>query len=292
MYYSTLSVTSQCTANITRNRNRAKIYGDSIYLKDGENFEIELFNPTTARVLAKITINGKAISNSGIVLKPGERVYLERFIDSNNKFVFETYEVEKSNEALNAIVDNGLIKVEFFNEISLNSGFTLQGSTGFGSTITTLGNNYPHTTLGNYQYTTQGPIGNIGNPGVSGVRGIDNTCLFNSSNSTFTTSFGGTTSNNIFVTTSMVNESIKGSNESNDKSIETGRIEKGESSDQSFSTTNGNFSYFPTTTISYRLLPTSAKPVETSEIRNYCTGCGSRIKKSGWKFCPSCGEKF
>jgi hypothetical protein len=90
----------------------------------------------------------------------------------------------------------------------------------------------------------------------------------------------------------MINESIKGSNESNSKSIETGRIEKGESSDQSFTTTNGNFNYFPTTTISYRLLPTSVKPVETSEIRNYCTGCGSRMKKSGWKFCPSCGEKI
>jgi hypothetical protein len=282
MYYSTPSGMSQCTASISRNRNRAKIYGDSVYLKDGENFEIELFNPTTARVLAKITINGKAISNSGIVLKPGERVYLERFIDSNNKFVFETYEVEKSNEALNAIVDNGLIKIEFFNEISLNSGFTLQGSTGFGSTITTLGNNY--------QYTSQGPIGTVGPSGTIGLNSITNDSYFN--NSTLTTSFGGTTSNNIFVTTSMINESIKGSNESNSKGIETGRIEKGESSEQSFSTTNGNFSYFPTTTISYRLLPTSAKPVETSEIRNYCTGCGSRIKKSSWKFCPSCGEKF
>jgi hypothetical protein len=282
MYYSTPSVTSQCTANITRNRNRAKIYGDSVYLKDGENFEIELFNPTTARVLAKITINGKAISDSGIVLKPGERVYLERFIDSNNKFVFETYEVEKSNEALNAIVDNGLIKVEFFNEITLNSGFTLQGSTGFGSTISTLGNNY--------QYTTQGPIGIVGASGTIGLNSITNDSYFN--NSTLTASFGGTTTNNLFVTTSMINESIKGSNASNSQGIETGRIEKGESSNQSLSTTNGNFSYFPATTISYRLLPTSQKPIETSEIRNYCTGCGSRIKKAGWKFCPSCGEKI
>jgi len=50
MYYSTPSVNVGCTAHITRNRNRSKIYGDSVYLKDGENFEIELFNPTTARV--------------------------------------------------------------------------------------------------------------------------------------------------------------------------------------------------------------------------------------------------
>ena len=65
MYYSTPSVMSACTANITKNRNRSKIYENSVYLKDGENFEIELFNPTTSRVLAKITINGNSISNSG-----------------------------------------------------------------------------------------------------------------------------------------------------------------------------------------------------------------------------------
>lgn len=279
MYYSTPSVSSQCTANITRNRNRAKIYGDSIYLKDGENFEIEIFNPSTVRVLAKITINGKQISTSGIVLKPGERVYLERFIDSNNKFVFDTYEVEKSNEALNAIVDNGLIKVEFFEENFSSSSITLQGSTG--STWTTLGN---------YSYGLQGPKGDTGPQGISGVTTTNLT--YSSGISTPTNSFGGTTMNNIFVTTSMVNGSIKGSNASNSGGIETGRIEKGEKSDQSFTTTNGNFNYFPSTTISYRLLPTSQKPIETSEIRNYCTGCGSRIKKGGWKFCPSCGEKL
>lgn len=281
MYYSTPSVSSQCTANITRNRNRAKIYGDSIYLKDGENFEIELFNPSTVRVLAKITINGKQISTSGIVLKPGERVYLERFIDSNNKFVFDTYEVEKSNEALNAIVDNGLIKVEFYEENFSGSTITLQGSS-TGSTWTTLGN---------YSFGVQGNMGPAGTTGI-----IHDSYTYNSNNPTLTTStasFGGTTTNNIFVTTSMVNESIKGSNASNNtKSIETGRIEKGEKSDQSFTTTNGNFNYFPSATISYRLLPASQKPVETSEIRNYCTGCGSRIKKAGWKFCPSCGEKL
>lgn len=277
MYYSTPSVDAGCIACITRNRNRSKIYrsstqGDSIYLKDGENFEIELFNPKTVRVLAKITINGKEISSSGIVLKPGERVYLERFIDSNNKFVFETYEVESSNEALNAVIDNGLVKVEFFDEIFITSGSTI-----------TINN------TGGYWYGAQGLTGNIG---CSGVSGITTTNYCASSDVTFTSSFGGTTTNNIFVTSSMVNESVKGSDQRNSKSIETGRIEKGEKSNQSFSSTHGSFSYFPSTTICYRLLPSSQKPIEASEIRNYCTGCGSRIKKAGWKFCPSCGEKL
>lgn len=270
MYYSTPSVNvASCTAHITRNRNRAKIYGDSIYLKDGDNFEIELFNPTTARVLAKITINGKLISESGIVLKPGERVYLERFIDSNNKFVFDTYHVEKTNESLNAIVDNGLIKVDFYDEIVYTS-----------NRITLNSTNPTYINTGSYWNDL---TSNIGPSGIVGTYYSDN-C------------FGGSTPNNLFMstTTSSLNENIKGSNESNtrSKSIETGRIEKGEESKQSFSTTIGNFNYFPSSTVSYRLIPASQKPIGASEIRNYCTGCGSRIKKAGWKFCPSCGEKL
>jgi len=242
---------SACTAHITKNRNRSKIYENSVYLKDGENFEIELFNPTTSRVLAKITINGSSISNSGIVLKPGERVYLERFIDSNNKFVFETYQVEGSNEALNAIRNNGIVEVSFYTEITTSTYTTNHGSF----------------TLGNSGYQ----------PGT----------LYG----TYDTPFGGTTVNNLFTTTSFTNSSI-GVNASVSKSVETGRIEKGDSSDQLFETVNGNFSMFATSSVSIKLLPESQKPVEVSSIRNYCTNCGTRMKKQSWKFCPSCGTKI
>jgi membrane protease subunit (stomatin/prohibitin family) len=76
------------------------------------------------------------------------------------------------------------------------------------------------------------------------------------------------------------------------KSIETGRIEKGDSSDQLFETVNGNFSTFATSAITIKLLPESQKPVEVSTLRNYCTNCGTRSKKQSWKFCPNCGEKI
>jgi len=247
MYYSTPSVMSACTAHITKNRNRSKIYENSVYLKDGENFEIELFNPTTSRVLAKITINGNTISNSGIVLKPGERAYLERFIDSNNKFVFETYEVEGSNEALNAIRNNGGVEVSFYTEI-----------------LTSTYSSFPTNHTGY----------------VSGT-------LYD----TYSYPFGGTTVNNLFTISSVTNDSI-GVNSSVTKSIETGRIEKGDSSDQLFETVNGNFSTFATSSITIKLLPESQKPVEVSTLRNYCTNCGTRSKKQSWKFCPNCGEKI
>lgn len=247
---------SACTAHITKNRNRSKIYENSVYLKDGENFEIELFNPTTSRVLAKITINGNSISNSGIVLKPGERVYLERFIDSNNKFVFETYEVEESNEALNAIRNNGGVEVSFYTEIT-TSAYSL----------------FPSTFTIDSEYNT--------------VYGSET--LYNK----YSYPFGGTTVNNLFATTTtnFTNTSIA-DNASGFKSVETGRIEKGDLSNQLFETVNGNFSTFATSVITIKLLPESQKPVEVSTLRNYCTNCGTRTKKQSWKFCPSCGLKI
>lgn len=248
-----------CTAHITTNRNRAKVYGSSIYLKDKQRFEIELFNPSTISYLAKIRINGKSISDSGIVLKPGQRVYLERFIDTNNKFVFETYEIEKSNEALNAVRDNGLVEVSFYPEMSTYGTYT------YTPTFTTC----------NTYYTNTGVYGNSGSSGISGI-------------SYSADSFGGTTTNNF--TCSVSNLSMESKTRS--KSIETGRVEKGESSNQNFNQTTGSFSFIPDSTVSYRLVPESEKPVEVEKIRNYCTGCGNRIRKETWKFCPSCGEKF
>ena len=75
-------------------------------------------------------------------------------------------------------------------------------------------------------------------------------------------------------------------------SIETGRTEKGVASDQSFDETSGDFGTWPMMTISLQILPESAKPVEVEKIRSYCTECGTRVRSSSWKFCPSCGSKM
>jgi Zn finger protein HypA/HybF involved in hydrogenase expression len=249
-----------CTAHITSNRNRAKIYGNAVYLKDKQRFEIELFNPNTINYLAKISINGKSISNSGIVLKPGQRVYLERFIDSNNKFVFETYEIEKSNEALAAVVDNGLVEISFYPEQTTAGYFTT----------------YPSYTSGSYYTNTPGTYFTC----TSGIKG-------NTSNT-----YGGTTFNNVSCFASSSSFLSDSGTKSLNENIETGKVEKGESSSQNLTQTNGSYSMFAANSISYRLTPESEKPVEVEKLRNYCTGCGNRIKKDTWKFCPSCGEKF
>ena len=81
------------TSFITKGKQRLKQNIDTVYLKNGDEFEIELFNPTQNKVLAKIEVNGNSIGN-GIILRPGERIYLERHLGESKKFLFETYTVE------------------------------------------------------------------------------------------------------------------------------------------------------------------------------------------------------
>jgi hypothetical protein len=60
---------SQPQSFITKGKQRLKQHTDTVYLKDGDEFEIELFNPTSNKVLAKIELNGDSIG-SGIILRP------------------------------------------------------------------------------------------------------------------------------------------------------------------------------------------------------------------------------
>jgi hypothetical protein len=103
-------------AHISTQKNRVKTYGDNIYLADNQEFELELFNPTASEVLAVISLNGEKISDTGLVIRPGERIWLERYFDKNTKFKFTTYEVEDSDESKSAIQNNGLVEVLFYSK--------------------------------------------------------------------------------------------------------------------------------------------------------------------------------
>lgn len=250
MYYS--SEPLKCSAHVTTDRSRLKIYNSNqVFLKDKQKFEIELYNPTSFKYLAKISFNGVLMSQSGIVLKPGERVYLQRYLDSNNKFVFETYEVEKSNSSLNAISKNGGLKIEFYKENIPLSGYYM------GSSVSTYINDSSTYGIPGITYTNY----SSGSPYIGGLNQSSNINSINCSSTLGT-------------------------------KIETGRVEKGEKSNQEFTITNGDFSFYSENSIEYKLLPESAKPVEISKIRNYCTECGTRMKKETWKFCPGCGNKL
>lgn len=274
-YYTTKVAVPQ--SFVTKGKQRLKQYTDTVYLNNGDEFEIELYNPTTNKVLAKIELNGTSIG-SGIVLRPGERVFLERYLDVARKFLFETYNVEGgSNEVQQAIMKNGLVTVKFFNEQVLHSPLVLSGSWGTGnSTITTYPNNpFTYTTIsgGNTTYT-------------SGTSTFSNSSL-NMSNTAYFSNTAVTTDSLLQSSNSLRSFSPKKS-----KSIETGRVEKGSSSDQSFTYDSATFSTYPSYTNTWKLLPKSQKVLVKEDLTVYCTECGSKRKKDTHKFCPQCGTKF
>jgi hypothetical protein len=227
-----------------------KQYDNKVYLKSGTHFEIELYNPKKSKVLAKIYIDEKLISSTGIVVKPGQRVYLERWIDEPKKFLFETYDVDDSKESREATSENGRVKVEFYDEfVNLKGGFN---------------------TTWTYD-SSGGPV-----YGGSTV----NTIYYSSNQAV-----GFSLNDVIGANSSIVSTSIAGS-------FETGRTEKGEGSEQTFGQDTSDYNLWVSSSVFIRILPESRKPIIAGEIRNYCTDCGSRIKKASWKFCPSCGTKI
>jgi len=302
-----------CTANITKNRNRLKIYSntdapsvtnsaDYVYLKDGQNFELELFNPHKKKVLAKIYLNGILMSSGGIILRPGERVFLERFIDKDRKFAFSTYKISgKSEEAIEAIKKNGLVRVEFFHEQEPSYFSSIMTTnTYYGPLFTSPGiyscdlgrtNYFSSTTAGGYTNT----LGNIGTPGPQGNIGnvkINESLLAGSTLNSSNTSYFSDTSNVSASYTSATDESkYKSLKKVTKDTIETGSIEQGSLSEQKLVDGSGNFNFFYTETFDYQILPESQKSVTYTEIRQYCSGCGIRVKNHAWKFCPGCGTR-
>jgi hypothetical protein len=249
------------TAHITRGKSRLKGYNDTFYLRDGSNFEIELYNPTQGRVLANISVNGVRVSAGGIIVNPGQRVFLERFIDEDRRFEFSTYWVGKTDQDKTAIEHNGRVEVSFSQEVDSPSWAPYWGglSTGTGSNLI-FGNG-------------------------TGVNDQINQIYWLNRSSTFNSSI-----NNAWLFNDESN--LTYTSKASPKRTETGRVEKGEKSDQILETAHGNFYQEVCASYCFKIMPESQKTVEVGEVRSYCPGCGARIKKSTWKFCPSCGEKL
>ena len=260
-------------------RNRQKIYNrqgkTQVYLKDGQEFQIELFNPTQTRYLVKFKINGNYQADRGLILNPGQRYFLDRFIDDDKKLEFSTYEIEDSKAAKKAIEKNGLLEVEFYAETFLHGNII----------------SYPRI------YTTPNWSQPIWTTNPHQFWGGTSAGIFNNAGGSSTLTLAGSTVNNITYTSGTVacgttyTSSANYSSVVNDASIETGRVEKGEKSDQKFEEGYGTFSSWASYTTSVQIIPLSQKPAEAQEIRSYCTGCGSRVKKQTWKFCPNCGTE-
>lgn len=281
MYYQTKTGTP--CAYITKDRKRLKQFGQNVYLNNGDEFELELFNPSSTTVLAKIKLDGSYISGGGIVLKPGQRVFLERYLDDARKFKFETYEVDgTSNEVLDAIAGNGDVVIDFFDEYKQpvwNNNITYGGSfggpihtyasnpftvNGGSSTFTTTNVNYSSTNTGGINFNTASS-NTFAGPNIRSKRGV----LKSKPNSRSEVTF----------------DMLSGE-------LETGRVEKGGSSDQSFKTVDKTFNHYTCSTSIWKILPVSQKVYEKQDLKVYCSNCGKKRKKDSDKFCSSCGNKF
>lgn len=258
------------TAYLTKGKQRVKQYGNIVYLKNGEEFEIELFNPTTNKVLAEIELNGKSLGD-GIILRPGERVFLERYLDEARKFLFETYVVNgKSEEVKKAIENNGDVHVRFYNERYDSHNFTSWSSTT---------SNFPMFNLDKDFYI---PCSN-----TTTSRYINYSSTFTSGENVL---FSGTITTNSMPSTESFDTNSK--KKSLSKEIETGRVEKGSHSNQSFEYDTTKFNLYSTWESIWKILPVSQKAITKEDLSIYCTQCGARRKKTSHVFCPICGNKF
>lgn len=275
--YTSTTIPTTGEAYIAIRKGRLKHFGNNVYLSDKQNFEIELYNPSQTTKLAKISINGKSISNSGIVLKPGQRHFIERYIDSPNKFQFETYVVEDTASTKTAIQKNGLVEVSFYDEQVPAPVYTPQYDW-------TLNNN----DLKIKYFCDQSPqnLLNQASRRSSGIGGqsCNSMDLIGSSSN----SLASYKSQNL----DAPEEKYRSMTLNSMASLkETGTVEKGAYSAQKFLNYSGNFNPYVTNTVTLRILPASEKPVEMGEITIHCTECGMK-RKNNWKHCPACGTKF
>ncbi len=270
---------------------------NNIYLENDTSFEIELFNPLTDNILADIRLNGKSISKTGLIVKPGQRIYLDCFIDDKKKFIFQTYEVENSIESKQAIKNNGVLEVFFYKEQAIS---IQNWPNRFHQTV--IREYYPvyYPTYPRYYdypwYSTGinwysgGTVTTTGGNSTLTIDGNINLSSSISSGTSYSSSIGPNAFYSNVSNTSSFGEGIQ--QKSLSDKIETGRVEKGEKSDQKFEEVDMEFEKNYIHHLVYNLLPTSQKPIEASELeKKFCSECGSKIKDK-FKFCPACGEKI
>ena len=242
-----------------------------VYMDNGTEFQIQLFNPKTTEIACRVYINDEAMSND-IVLRPGERLWLERFLDRPQKFLFETYTVDGSDsEVQRAIRDNGTIRVRFFDRHvrQKQDGLILEKGSNF---------NYSKT------YNT-----------------FDTSTATSIATNTKTCSGEITCSSAIISPSSMLDlqDSVGDINTASyynalipDTKQETGRITEGSYSQQSFDMVNMNFESWSYSEEVIKILPTSQKPIHKEDLqKRYCPECGRRVVEK-YKFCPFCGTKL
>jgi len=278
---------------ISQRGGRKKIYKNQyVYLKNGDSFDIEIENPTKKTVLAKIELDGKSISNSGLVVRPGERFLLERFIDEDRKFKFNTYEIDGSDsDMVDAVSENGKLKVTFYKEQEVKQYCN-----------PCIWRYYPYQPYPYDQYPYSSPTiytggtnghDNITLDSLSGQINLDGSTsnFYCSTNINETTNFTSNTGMSFedLGLDGVLEDKVK---DSDNNFMETGRTEKGEKSDQEFDYVDMDFQTYISYTTELQILPESRKPIsKKTQSKTYCHNCGFKAKK-GDSFCSKCGTEL
>jgi hypothetical protein len=273
------------TANITVSRNRIKLYDNkNLFLQNGQEFEFELFNPTQDRIVAKISVDGHNISDndSGVIINPGQRIWIERYLDKSVKFKFETYTVEAGNAAVEqAISQNGVIRISFHKEI-VKKHVPIK--------MTLNGNNRRYC-KGNSNINGIDYAPDVMYRGIADSRTILNDNLTNNTYTSTTLDVQGFNFCDVDYSAATANLDMKSLSKPEEK--KTGRINEGNHSNQSFYIVDMQYEIIPFEVVEYHIYPESQKNFITDkDISVYCTNCGKKKTKSSWKHCPACGYKF
>ena len=274
-------ISQDAFAKIAVNKSLLKEYSSSkyqrvVYLNDGDEFQIQLFNPEKFPIAAKIHLNGEELSDM-LVLRPGERIWLERYLDQARKFKFSTYEIEDSYEAKEAASLNGEVKIQFYRVKTPRQNRVINIS----CPISTIGS--PTSIYYNTINSSDGQVRSISEPELaSNLNSVNLASSGMSEETWYKSSYISDTACNFYASSTAVEP---------ERSIETGRVEQGGYSNQKFSYVNYDFEDWSFRTETISILPLSRKPVTASDLKKkYCSNCGRKLSPKH-KFCPYCGTK-
>ena len=277
MYTTTSNSSTHPEFFISINKNRIKHYNQDekiiTFLNNLSEFELEFNNKTNENWLCKILMNGKSISDIGLVLQPNSHDYLERFFDKKNKFKFETFEIDDVSETKAALQQNGLIEVQFYKEriININPYYNVSYTyTNFNTDFNNKNSEFRINSEQEYYCSdiprrSTLPIENISCQTLNSTSGY-------SANSNYISS-----------------EKVK-----KVKTVETGRVEEGKHSNQNFQQVYKQWEAVPFYRKTIQILPFSRKGFTAKEInttRQYCNECGVKVTNKD-NFCYKCGNKL
>ena len=296
-------------AKLAINKSILKEYRTSdctrtVYLNDGDEFQIQLFNPLTVEIAAEIFIDNEPLSNL-IILNPGERMWLERYTDKAKKFRFRTYTVDgDSKEVEAAISHNGEIKIKFYKK-KVNEPVHIYNN-----------NIYVHDNTYWWKWEPMWYNNITCNSEANSIKSPVNMTLYSSSISSLTGDCGQSVPTAASALNISVGDAINcsaniGGHDFEDGSsiawsststddyievdnnmIETGRVSEGGNSNQKFISVDIDLESFPFRTEEFKILPYSRKPYTVNDAKKiYCSNCGHKLNTK-FKFCPYCGEKI